>query len=406
MGLQVSTTSPGWPRPDLPDPVFNAILAPIVHTGSSNVTPDEAEIGKPSDLGIPGASTGYENSGDVIDTATFTAEQADSTECEEPPYEPVYPPSDDEPPEYGDPPSGWNPPVTITDPEQPLPETIEISVTGDDADLCINEAGATITSTQTVIPAQYADLFDPPTNGYNGNVGTYPVIPGQFHNPNDGNNYVVTSQNGTLTVEYCDPDYDVICDCSLVADSTTDSEGRFYKTEATYPRYDCSHMDPSNYNPTDAFYMTPIHSYIAVAIKLAYRGENPEQDPSRQKSFKISYRDLDNILREVSLVANSYNVVTEYCIYAEYDYNQVYKAAIVNAYMRDQEWSFSVPFTIVVEEVDEDGVTNYRFKKTFNINHLYHTCPLHTTGEYERCPHHWVTTTDPTTLWAGTAQPG
>ena len=110
MGLQVSNNDPGWPRPELPDPVFNPILARIEHSGSPAVTPEEAESGVPADLGTPGATSGYENSGDVIDTSSFTEADVDPTECEEPPYEPVYPPTDEEPPEYGDPPSGWNPP--------------------------------------------------------------------------------------------------------------------------------------------------------------------------------------------------------------------------------------------------------------------------------------------------------
>ena len=406
MGLQVSTTSPGWPQPELPDPSFNPILAPIEHSGSQAVTPSEAEIGKPADLGTPGASLGYENSGDVIDTATFTEADVDPTECEEPPYEPVYPPTDDEPPEYGDPPSDWNPPEEIPDPQEPIPEPIYITVKGDDATLCINEAGATIPATQTVTPSQYANLFDPPTNGYNGNVGTYPVVPGQFHDPDDGNTYIVTSENGTLTVEYCDPDYDILCDVAMVADGKHDEQYRYYKTQATYPRYDCSQLNPQSYEPTQAFYMTPIHSYIAVAIKLQVR--EGRTDRGDRKWFKISYYDSLGELQEMSASADANDVTTEYCIYAEVDYNQSYKAKIVTSYMNDEEWSKSFPFEITVEETNEAGIPFYGYKKTFNVNHVYHTCPLHQHDQphYKRCLHEWVLTNNPSILWAGTAEPG
>ena len=400
MGLQVSTTSPGWPRPDLPDPVFNPILAPIEHSGSPAVTPDEAEIGKPSDLGIPGATPGYENSGDVIDTVTFTEADVDPTECELPPYEPVYPPSDDEPPEYGDPPSDWNPPEVIDDPQEPLPETIEISVTGDDADLCINEAGASIPSTQTVIPAQYAGLFDPPTNGYNGNVGTFPVIPGQFHDPDDGNNYVVTSANGTLTVEYCDPDYNVICDCQLVAEGGyTDSEGRYYRTEANYIRYNFESAVPTQ--------LSPIHSLLAVAIKLEYRGEGT--DPGDMKFFKITvYDENDDIIETATTYGDSYTVTTIYLTDAVQNLTESDVQAVIDAYANNTDWHISKPFKIVVEETDDTYLQpgQYRYKKTFDRDYVNAKCPLHTSGTYTRCAHRWVTTADPTTLWAGTAQPG
>lgn len=393
MGLQVSNTSPGWPRPELPDPVFSPILAPIEHTGSPSVPPDEAVNGVPADLGTPGALPGYENSGDVIDTSSFTEADIDPTECEEPPYEPVYPPGDGEPPEYGDPPSDWNPPEEIPDNQEPIPEPIYITVKGDDATLCINDAGATIPSTQTVIPAQYANLFDPPTNGYNGNVGTYPVVPGEFHDPNDGNTYIVTSENGTLTVEYCDPDYDVICDCQLVAGGGyRDSEGRYYRTEANYIRYNFQSAIPT--------LLSPIGSWLAVAIKLQWRGQG--EDPGSIKFFRISYRDEQNELREIYTSATSFDVTTNYLDYAVQNLTEADVNNCIEAYRTNTEWRISKPYKIVVEETD----SQYNYRNTFERNYVNANCPLHTSGNYHICQHRWVTTNNPSILWAGTAQPG
>lgn len=395
MGLQVSNTSPGWPRPELPDPVFQPILARIVHTGSSNVTPDEAVNGAPSDLGTPGASPGYENSGDVIDTSSFTEADIDPTECEEPPYEPVYPPGDTEPPEYGDPPSDWNPPEEIPDPQEPIPEPIYITVKGDDATLCINEAGATIPATQTVTPSQYANLFDPPTNGYNGNVGTYPVVPGQFHDPDDGNTYTVTSENGTLTVEYCDPDYDVVCDCQLVAEGGyRDSEDRYYRTEANYIRYNFESVIPTQ--------LSPIHSLLAIAIKLQWRGEG--EDPmSAEKYFTITvYDEDDNIIETAETQGYSYLVTTIYLTDAVQNLTEADVNNCIEAYRTNTEWRISKPFKIVVEETG----SQYNYRNTFERNYVNANCPLHRTGTYHICLHRWVTTSNPSVLWAGTAEPG
>jgi hypothetical protein len=363
------------------------------------VTPDEAVNGEPSDLGTPGASPGYENSGDVIDTSSFTEADILPIDCEEPPYEPVYPPGDTEPPEYGDPPSGWNPPEEIPDQHEPIPEPIYITVTGDDATLCINEVGGTIPATQTVIPADYANLFDPPTNGYNGNVGTFPVIPGEFHDPNDGNTYIVTSENGTLTVEYCDPEYDVICDCQLVAEGGyTDSEGRYYRTEANYIRYDLSTSIPSE--------LSPIHSLLAVAIKLQWRGQG--EDPGGIKFFKISYRDEQGELREIYTLATSTDVITNYLDRAVLNLTEADVNNCIAAYQNNSEWRISKPYQIEVEETDDTYLQpgQYKYKNTFNRDYINENCPLHTSGTYHTCPHRWVTTNNPTTLWAGTAQPG
>ena len=395
MGLQVSTTSPGWPKPELPDPVFSPILAPIEHSGSTTTTPAEAENGIPADLGTPGAPAGYENSGDVIDTSSFTEADIDTTECEEPPYEPVYPPVDTEPPEYGDPPSGWNPPVEIPDQQEPIPEPIYITVTGDDATLCINEAGGTIPATQTVIPADYANLFDPPTNGYNGNVGTFPVVPGEFHDPNDGNTYIVTSENGTLTVEYCDPEYDVICDCQLVAEGGyTDSEGRYYRTQANYIRYNFESVIPTQ--------LSPIHSLLAVAIKLQWRGQG--EDPlSGEKYFTITvYDDQNNIVETTTTQGYSYLVTTIYLTDAVQNLTEADVNDCIEAYRTNTEWRISKPFKIVVEETG----SQYNYRNTFERDYINANCPLHRTGTYHIGPHWWVTTDNPTTLWAGTAQPG
>ena len=395
MGLQVSNTSPGWPRPELPDPLFQPILARIEHSGSSTVPPDEAENGVPADLGTPGALPGYENSGDVIDTSSFTEADIDPTECEEPPYEPVYPPGDTEPPEYGDPPSDWNPPEEIPDNQEPIPEPIYITVKGDDATLCINDAEATIPATQTVTPAQYADLFDPPTNGYNGNVGTYPVVPGEFHDPNDGNTYIVTSENGTLTVEYCDPDYDVICDCQLVAEGGyRDSEGRYYRTEANYIRYNFESVIPT--------LLSPIHSLLAVAIKLQWRGEG--EDPlSAEKYFTITVYDEDNnIIETAETQGYSYLVTTIYLTDAVQNLTEADVNNCIEAYRTNSEWRISKPFKIVVEETG----SQYNYRNTFERNYVNANCPLHTSGNYHICQHRWVTTNNPSILWAGTAEPG
>ncbi len=384
MGLQVSSISPGWPQPQMSTAEFEQI-GYLSHNHSNPIDPPGQGIDRSgSDLG----------SGDVIDTATFTAADVVDIDCELPPYEPVYPPGDGEPPEYGPEPGDWNPPSVIDDPVEPVIPVVDITVTGDDLTVCIHQAGADIPVTQTVDPPEYARLFDPPTSGYDGNVGTYPVVPGEFHDPDDGSLYRVTSQNGTLTVDYCDPDYDVLCDCSLVAEGGyRDAEGRYYRTEANYIRYDLSVPYPAE--------LSPIHSLLAVAIKLVYRGQGA--DPYQTKYFTITDYDAENnVVETVTTSADSSGVTTVYLTDSVLTLDEDDVRAVISAYQTDTDWRDFKKYRIVVEETDSP----YHFKQTFQKDYINAKCPLHISGTYRRCAHRWVTTANPTDLWAGTASPG
>lgn len=391
MGLQVSNTSPGWPRPELPDPVFQPILARIVHTGSSNVTPDEAETGTPTDLGTPRATPGYENSGDVIDTSSFTEADIDPTECEEPPYEPVYPPSDGEPPEYGDLPPGWNPPEEIPD-NRPEPQTIQITVTADSQRVCLLNGDPIIISlTQTVTPPQYADLFDPPTSNYDGSVGRYVITPGQFHEPVDANTYIVTSHDGELVVAYCyDNDYNLFCDVQLVADGYQSSD-KFYRTEATFVKLYYQ-------QGTNIPEYTYIHSYLAFALRLeALNGASEGEE----KGFTIrAYEDSNGswiLIPDEShyVIANTYSVTSGYLMYCEFAINDTDKLAIEQAFATGGTWSKSKRFKIEIEGDDGRIISLTR-------SYIIKSCPCGQVG----CNDQWIVENNPSILWAGTAEPG
>ena len=391
MGLQVSSTSPGWPQPHTTTPEFAAIAWPANNRSISSIDLPGSGPGRGRNID-PSDQDDLPGQGDVIDTSTFTVSDVDETECELPPYEPVYPPGE-EPPEYGPEPGGWNPPSVIDDPVEPIIPVVDITVTGDDLTVCIHQAGATIPVTQTVDPPEYAGLFDPPTSNYDGNVGTYPVVPGEFHDPDDGTIYRVTSRNGTLTVDYCDPDYDILCDCSLVAEGGyRDAEDRYYRTDANYIRYDLSVPYPAE--------LSPIHSLLAVAVKLVYRGQ--EEDPYEMKNFTITvYDEHDDLVETVYTSGNSSDVTTVYLTESILNLDEADVTAVIDAYQTNGDWSQSKPYRIVVEETDSP----YHFKKTFYRNYINAKCPLHT-RTYRRCTHRWVTTANPTDLWAGTAVPG
>lgn len=385
MPLQISDTDPGWPDTELSEP-FQAIQR-AQNTTPATVT-DVTESGAP--IAFPEPEEEITESNTEINTASFVASDASSDDCDLPPYEPVSPPPEED--DEGDLPIDWNPPVIIDDPVVPIP--IGVTVKANDVPVCVN-ATEIPTLTQTENPVIGGTHGSPTIEPWNQGdpdwesgipeVGdSFKIIPGVWTPPDDGNEYVIKYQNGTLSVIYCDDDCGVVSDCKVVGiyalrnptSSDRDSDGRYYYVDDSTGY---AFINDGTIPDQDSF----IHGYTYLCVAVAL---DPKKNDFMYKNFGV----YQNGVYIGTLTPTAEN-----------------KISTVSNILIDPEWIITdteKTFEFEIREEDGENNENFGYKKKFSITAKMTGCGVAIVDNQRvRCPHYFEHVNGTSKLWAGTA---
>ena len=161
--------------------------------------------------------------------------------------------------------------------------THHVTVTADSKNVCI-DAESLPELTQTVIidrdESEEGSSTPPTVPDYspgNHNVGDrIPIIPGTWTPPDDGDIYEITYINGTLTILYCDPGYEIELDAQVCAEYLSSNDGKYYVTDKSEGTV---FVGPSG-GLSDNFKENGVTIYIASLLKI--KDDNHDQNAGNQ----------------------------------------------------------------------------------------------------------------------------
>jgi len=282
--------------------------------------------------------------------------------------------------------------------------THHVTVTADSKNVCI-DAESLPELTQTVIidgdESEEGSSTPPTVPDYspgNHNIGDrIPIIPGTWTPPDDGDIYEITYVNGTLTVLYCDPGYEIELDAQVCPEYLSSNDGKYYVANNAEGTLFTGH---STIGTSDNLKENGVTIYIAAILKIT-SGNNDPNAINQYITFNVNYS-VDGVSGQAEAYAYyGFPSYTEIPINFSISLQDIRDLQL--AYINGDNWSKTMNVSITVTESERGyGQTNYQYRKTFSLHPRLTKCP-HDDESSTVCHHSWAPNNDPSDLWAGTA---
>ncbi len=224
---------------------------------------------------------------------------------------------------------------------------------------------------------------------------TFPIIPGTWTPPDDGDIYEITYVNGTLTVIEC-PTYYIDIDAQVCPTQLQDTNSKHYiANNASGTIF----IEQGQNGQFDTEQTQLVECVLAAKIIPIV-----EEGSYETAEFRVDYEiDRGQEIKETGsteIIVESWYVINVVIndLFPLSDYMQ----AIKNAEISGNTWSQSVNVTIRVTRTDDP---NDNHEETFTLTPTLTLCPLTHVMEnnFIRCHHRWTPGGSESNLWAGTA---